>query len=233
MDPGDGFLSKPGSANILYTRRLHDLQFSGPQGPGPTLKPPESKRRPSPAFLWAPLRLVLLGGQAHLHRQPLEPGPAREAPVSESELEGGQQHQPPLPPRPGLPARSSPPLPPPAEDQTSTKGPETMVSAQQPEVATTAWLCSSVPCLPFCPTPLPSTCLNHALWVLLWPQACLSAATGSCPQFCILVVSIHLCDPSLFLGLALVSLTPVFSISFPTHTPGQQIPQLRLQTGVS
>lgn len=67
-------------------------------------------------------------------RQPLEPGPAREPTASESELEG--QPTPPAPPP--LPetwpstARSSPPPPLPAEERTGTKGPETMVSIQQP-----------------------------------------------------------------------------------------------------
>lgn len=67
-------------------------------------------------------------------RQPLEPGPAREPPASESELEGRPATPaPPLPPETWTPtARSSPPLPQPAEEQASTKGPETMVSAQQP-----------------------------------------------------------------------------------------------------
>ncbi|KAG3256148.1 capicua transcriptional repressor, transcript variant X6 [Ictidomys tridecemlineatus] len=63
-------------------------------------------------------------------RQPLEPGPAREPPVPESELEG----QPTPPGPPPLPetwpstARSSPPPPLPAEERTGTKGPETMAS---------------------------------------------------------------------------------------------------------
>ncbi|XP_036130251.1 protein capicua homolog isoform X6 [Molossus molossus] len=63
-------------------------------------------------------------------RQPLEPGSAREPAAPESELEG----QPTTPAPPPLPetwaptARSSPPTPLPAEERTSTKGPETMAS---------------------------------------------------------------------------------------------------------
>lgn len=66
-------------------------------------------------------------------RQPLEPGAAREPPAPESELEGQPTTPaPPPPPDTWVPtARSSPPPPLPAEERTSTKGPETMVSAQQ------------------------------------------------------------------------------------------------------
>lgn len=66
-------------------------------------------------------------------RQPLEPGSVREPAAPESDLEG--QPTTPAPPPPSETwaptARSSPPLLPPAEERTSTKGPETMVSAQQ------------------------------------------------------------------------------------------------------
>ncbi|XP_069857891.1 protein capicua homolog isoform X11 [Dipodomys merriami] len=62
-------------------------------------------------------------------RQPLEPGPTREPTAPESELEG--QPTPPAPPPPPETwppsARSSPPLPLPAEERPGTKGPETMV----------------------------------------------------------------------------------------------------------
>lgn len=63
-------------------------------------------------------------------RQPLEPGAAREPPAPESELEGQPTTPaPPPPPDTWVPtARSSPPPPLPAEERTSTKGPETMAS---------------------------------------------------------------------------------------------------------
>ncbi|XP_071460895.1 protein capicua homolog isoform X5 [Marmota flaviventris] len=63
-------------------------------------------------------------------RQPLEPGPAREPPAPESELEGQptQPAPPPLPETWPSTARSSPPPPLPAEERTGTKGPETMAS---------------------------------------------------------------------------------------------------------
>lgn len=111
-------------------------------------------------------------------RQPLEPGPAREPPASESELEGRPATPaPPLPPETWTPtARSSPPLPPPAEEQTSTKGPETMVSAHQAWGWPALLGFAPVPCPPFCPTPLPSFCLIHAL--VGSPRACLSARLG-------------------------------------------------------
>ncbi|XP_035868705.1 protein capicua homolog isoform X4 [Phyllostomus discolor] len=63
-------------------------------------------------------------------RQPLDPGSAREPAAPESDLEG--QPTAPAPPPPSETwaptARSSPPPLPPAEERTSTKGPETMAS---------------------------------------------------------------------------------------------------------
>ncbi|XP_049756749.1 protein capicua homolog isoform X2 [Elephas maximus indicus] len=63
-------------------------------------------------------------------RQPLDPGPAREPTAPESELEG--QPTTPAPPPPpetwASTARSSPPLPLPVEERTSTKGPEATAS---------------------------------------------------------------------------------------------------------
>ncbi|XP_045694172.1 protein capicua homolog isoform X5 [Phyllostomus hastatus] len=63
-------------------------------------------------------------------RQPLDPGSAREPAAPESDLEG--QPTTPAPPPPSETwaptARSSPPPLPPAEERTSTKGPETMAS---------------------------------------------------------------------------------------------------------
>ncbi|KAM5297823.1 protein capicua homolog isoform 5-T5 [Glossophaga mutica] len=63
-------------------------------------------------------------------RQPLEPGSAREPAAPESDLEG--QPTTPAPPPPSETwaptARSSPPPLPPAEERTSTKGPESMAS---------------------------------------------------------------------------------------------------------
>lgn len=66
-------------------------------------------------------------------RQSSEPGTARETAAPESELEGQPTTPaPPPPPETWAPtARSSPPPPLPAEERTSTKAPETMVSAWQ------------------------------------------------------------------------------------------------------
>ncbi|ELK32305.1 Protein capicua like protein [Myotis davidii] len=72
-------------------------------------------------------------------RQPLEPGSAREPAAPESELEG-QPTTPVPPPTPETWAptpRSSPPPPLPAEERTSTKGPETMVKVRPPPLKKT------------------------------------------------------------------------------------------------
>lgn len=63
-------------------------------------------------------------------RQPLEPGPSRETPAPESELEGQPTTPGPPPPPEAWPpgARSSPPPPPVAEERGSTKGAESMAS---------------------------------------------------------------------------------------------------------
>ncbi|XP_055991889.1 protein capicua homolog isoform X3 [Sorex fumeus] len=63
-------------------------------------------------------------------RQPLEPGPARDTPVPETELEGQPTTPgPPHPPEAWPPAtRSSPPPPPAAEERGGTKGTESMAS---------------------------------------------------------------------------------------------------------
>lgn len=165
-------------------------------------------------------------------RQPLEPGPARDPPASESELEGRPATPaPPLPPETWTPtARSSPPLPPPAEEQTSTKGPETMVSAQQAWGWPALLGSAPVPCPLFCPTPLPSSCLIRTL--VGSPRACLSAQLGPAHSS-VSQRSVSISVIPLFLGLALMSLTPVFSISFLTHPPRPANSPARLQTGVS
>ncbi|XP_049643089.1 protein capicua homolog isoform X1 [Suncus etruscus] len=63
-------------------------------------------------------------------RQPLEPGPSRETPAPESELEGQPTTPGPPPPPEAWPpgARSSPPPPPAAEERGSTKGAESIAS---------------------------------------------------------------------------------------------------------
>ncbi|XP_043454730.1 protein capicua homolog isoform X5 [Prionailurus bengalensis] len=101
-----------------------------PKAQRPTPKAPQKVKAAIASIPVGSFEAGAPGRSGPASRQPLEPGPAREPPVPESELEGQPTTPaPPPPPETWAPtARSSPPPPPPAEERTGTKGPETMAS---------------------------------------------------------------------------------------------------------
>uniref|UniRef100_A0A7N5JV86 Capicua transcriptional repressor n=1 Tax=Ailuropoda melanoleuca TaxID=9646 RepID=A0A7N5JV86_AILME len=101
-----------------------------PKAQRPTPKAPQKVKAAIASIPVGSFEAGAPGRSGPAARQPLEPGPAREPPTPESELEGQPTTPvPPPPPETWAPtARSSPPPPPPAEERTSTKGPETMAS---------------------------------------------------------------------------------------------------------
>lgn len=133
-DPGDG-LQTGLAQQMLFSPPAGSMTYSlvAPKAQRPTPKAPQKVKAAIASIPVGSFEAGAPGRSGPAARQPLEPGPAREPPTPESELEGQPTTPvPPPPPETWAPtARSSPPPPPPAEERTGTKGPETMVSAQQ------------------------------------------------------------------------------------------------------
>lgn len=133
-DPGEG-LQTGVAQQMLFSPSAGSMTYSlvAPKAQRPTPKAPQKVKAAIASIPVGSFEAGAPGRSGPAARQPLEPGPAREPPTPESELEGQPTTPaPPPPPETWAPtARSSPPPPPPAEERTSTKGPEAMVSAQQ------------------------------------------------------------------------------------------------------
>lgn len=132
-DPGDG-LQTGLAQQMLFSPPAGSMTYSlvAPKAQRPTPKAPQKVKAAIASIPVGSFEAGAPGRSGPAARQPLEPGPAREPPTPESELEGQPATPaPPPPPETWAPtARSSPPPPLPAEERTSSKGPETMVSAQ-------------------------------------------------------------------------------------------------------
>lgn len=131
-DPGDR-LQAGLAQQMLFSSSAGSMTYSlvAPKAQRPTPKPPQKVKAAIASIPVGSFEAGAPGRPGPAPRQPLEPGPAREPPASESELEGQPTTPaPPPPPETWAPtARSSPLPPPPAEERASTKGPETTVSA--------------------------------------------------------------------------------------------------------
>lgn len=103
-----------------------------PKAQRPTPKAPQKVKAAIASIPVGSFEAGAPGRPGSAPRQPLEPGSTREPAAPESELEGQSTTPAPPPPPETWPptARSSSPPPPPAEERTSTKAPETVVSAR-------------------------------------------------------------------------------------------------------
>lgn len=104
-----------------------------PKAQRPTPKAPQKVKAAIASIPVGSFEAGAPGRPCSAPRQPLEPGSTREPTAPESELEGQSTTPAPPPPPETWPptARSSSPPLPPAEERTSTKAPETVVSARQ------------------------------------------------------------------------------------------------------
>ncbi|KAF6077032.1 capicua transcriptional repressor [Phyllostomus discolor] len=117
---------------MLFSPPAGSMTYSlvAPKAQRPTPKAPQKVKAAIASIPVGSFEAGAPGRPGPAPRQPLDPGSAREPAAPESDLEG--QPTAPAPPPPSETwaptARSSPPPLPPAEERTSTKGPETMAS---------------------------------------------------------------------------------------------------------
>ena len=167
LEDPEGGLQTGLAQQMLFFPPAGSMTYSlvAPKAQRPTPKAPQKVKAAIASIPVGSFEAGAPGRSGPASRQPLEPGPAREPPVPESELEGQPTTPaPPPPPETWAPtARSSPPPPPPAEERTGTKGPETMVSVKQARQivlphssASQAIVCFSAPS--FLPAHLPELC---------------------------------------------------------------------------
>lgn len=133
-DPEDGLQSGL-AQQMFFSPPAGSVTYSlvAPKAQRPTPKAPQKVKAAIANIPVGSFEAGAPGRPGSAPRQSSEPGTARETAAPESELEGQPTTPaPPPPPETWAPtARSSPPPPLPAEERTTTKAPETMVSAWQ------------------------------------------------------------------------------------------------------